>query len=157
MRSNLQDRYCIVGIGETDYSRGSGEARGRSRPRPSSRDGRRRLDSQGRRRDAQLSRRRLDHFVRPRLRHGHQAQLLHGLLRRRVEHRGAGRARNRRDRGGHVRDGGDIPLDERLLAGPNRRHRLKGVGAGFICGSAAPVPTGSPALSRTSPSHSHAT
>ena len=26
MHSNLQDRYCIVGIGETDYSRGSGRS-----------------------------------------------------------------------------------------------------------------------------------
>ena len=26
MHSNLQDRYCIVGVGETDYSRGSGRS-----------------------------------------------------------------------------------------------------------------------------------
>ena len=103
MHSNLQDRYCIVGVGETDYSRGSGRstralateailnAMADAGLTPKDIDGM--LSYHGGR---------LDHLVRARLRHGHQAQLLHGLLRRRIEQRGAGRACYRRDRGWHV-------------------------------------------------------
>ena len=60
----------------------------------------------------------------------HPPQFLHGRGRRRLVDRGADRHRDRPDRGRLLQDGGDLPLDERLFAGADRRHRRALGGAG---------------------------
>ena len=103
----LRDKYAIVGVGETTYTRGSGhdDARaghlgGAQRHRGCRPEGRRR------RRHAVLPVGQFDlldlHRGRPR----HPAQLLHGRVRRRLVDRGADRHGDGRDRSRHVQDRG---------------------------------------------------
>ena len=128
---HLRDKYAIVGVGETTYTRGSGKttrALGTWAVRNA-------IDDAGLKAadvDGMLSYQSGRLHVQPvhRRRSRHPAQLLHGRVRRRLLHRGADRHRHRRDRGRHVQDRRDLPLDERLLPGPHRRHRRAGGGAG---------------------------
>ena len=92
---NLRSKYCIVGVGETEYSRGSG----RTTRAMAVEAIRKAMD------DAGVSSQQVDGImsyhggdsdpgylgdVRP----GHPAKLLHGLLRRWFQHRGAGGTRH---------------------------------------------------------------
>ena len=87
------------------------------------RDPRRRAEGRRYRRHAVLFGRRLDLGDLYRRRSRHPPQFLHGCGRRRLIDRGIGRHRDRADRGRLLQDGGDLPLDERLFAGADRRHR----------------------------------
>ncbi len=120
----LRDKYAIVGVGETTYTRGSGRttrALGSWAVRnamldaglkPSDIDGM--LSYQGGDFDIGDL-----HLRRPR----HAPQFLHGCVRRRLVDRGLGRHRDRPDRGRLLQGRGDFPVDERLFAGADRRHR----------------------------------
>ena len=127
----LRDKYAIVGVGETTYTRGSGRttrALGTWAIRNAMHDaGLKPGDI-----DGMLSYSGNDshHRTVPRRRSGHPAELLHGRARRRIVDRGADRHRHRRDRGRHVQVRGDLPLDERVFAGAHRRHRRALGGAG---------------------------
>ena len=130
---HLRDKYAIVGVGETTYTRGSGmTTRG--------------LGTWAVRNailDAGLTAADVDGMLvlpvgrlhlRPvhRRRPRHPPQFLHGRVRRRLLDRGADRHRHRRDRGRHVQDGRHLPRHERLLPGAHRRHGrpLGGAGGG---------------------------
>ena len=133
MHSNLQDRYSIVGVGETDYSRGSGRstralateailnAMGRAGLTPKDVDG-------------MLSYHGGDSTTSSALAYdmGIRLNFYMDCSGGGSSKRGAGRAGHRRDRGGHVRDGRYLPLHERLLAGPHRRHPRQGIRAGIV-------------------------
>ena len=128
----LRDKYAIVGVGETTYTRGSGmttRALGTWAVRNAIVDAG--LKACRRRRHAVLSVERLDVLAIHRRRPRHPPQFLHGRVRRRLLDRGADRHRHRRDRGRHVQDGGDLPRHERLLPGAHRRHRRARRGAGL--------------------------
>ena len=94
------------------------------------RDPRRRAEGRRHRRHARLFGRRLDQRHLHLRRSRHPPQFLHGRGRRRLLDRGAGRHRDRADRGRLLQDRRDLPLDERLHPGPHRRHRGALGGAG---------------------------
>ena len=128
---HLRDKYAIVGVGETTYTRGSGmttRALGTWAVRNAIEDAG--LKAVRRRRHAVLPVGRFDLRDLHRRRSRHPAQLLHGRVRRRLLDRGADRHRHRRDRGRHVQDGRDLPRHERLQPGAHRRHRRARGGAG---------------------------
>ena len=120
----LRDKYAIVGVGETTYTRGSGRttrALGTWAVRnamldaglkPGDIDGMLSIQG-GNSTSGHL------HLRRSR----HAPQLLHGCDRRRLVDRGADRHRDRPDRGRLLQGRRDLPLDERLFAGAHRRHR----------------------------------
>ena len=120
----LRDKYAIVGVGETTYTRGSGKttrALGTWAVRNAILDaGLKASDI-----DGMLSYSGGDFDLGDvhRRRSRHPPQFLHGRGRRRLVDRGARRHRHRPDRGRLLQDGGDLPLDERLFAGADRRHR----------------------------------
>ena len=127
----LRDKYAIVGVGETTYTRGSGKTtRALGHLGGPQRDPRRRAQSRRHRRHAVLFGRQLDLGDLHRRRSRHPPQFLHGRGRRRVVDRGADRHRHRADRGRLCKTRGDLPLDERLFAGAHRRHRRALGGAG---------------------------
>src|SRR5450631_4862228 len=120
----LRDKYAIVGVGETDFTRGSNRttrALATVAVRNAMRDAG--LKPSRDRRHAVVSIERLGVLAIGRRRPRHPAQFLHGRVRRGIIDRGVGWHRDRRDRGRHVQDGGDLPLDERFLAGADRWHR----------------------------------
>ena len=127
----LRDKYAIVGVGETTYTRGSGvttRALGTWAVRNAIEDaGLKASDI-----DGMLSYQSGDfdlldlHRRRPRA----PAQLLHGRVRRRLVDRGAGRHGDRPDGSRHVQGRGDLPRHERLQPGAHRRHRRARRGAG---------------------------
>ena len=91
--------------------------------RGAQRHGRRGAQGLRDRRHAVVSVQRLGVLALRRRRPRHPAQFLHGRVRRGIVDRGVDRHRDRRHRGRHVQDGGDLPLHERFLAGADRRHR----------------------------------
>ena len=127
----LRDKYAIVGVGETTYTRGSDKttrALGTWAVRNAILDAG--LQGLRHRRHARLFRRRLDQRHVHRRRSRHAPQFLHGCGRRRLVDRGAGRHRDRPHRGRLLQDRRDLPLDERVFAGAHRRHRGALGGAG---------------------------
>ena len=152
---HLRDKYAIVGVGETTYTRGSGKttrALGTWAVRNAIRG--RRPDGLRRRRHAVLPVGRLHlrpvHRRRPR----HPPQFLHGRVRRRLLDGGADRHRHRRHRGRPVQDGRHLPRHERLQPGAHRRHRraLRGRPSPATCCTAAPTAGRAPGRCSASPS-----
>ena len=111
----LRDKYAIVGIGETDYKRGSTQTtRAMATIAVRQRHARRRAEAHRHRRHAVVSVQQFRVLAVRRRRSGHPPQLLHGRVRRRLVDRGLDRHRHRRDRGRHVQDRRHLPLDERF-------------------------------------------
>ncbi|MEJ0070707.1 MAG: hypothetical protein WDO24_20515 [Pseudomonadota bacterium] len=120
---HLRDKYAIVGVGETEYLRGSGKttrALGTIAVRKAIED----AGLTPRDVDGMLSYSSGDSTFAPFIAGdlGIRAEFLHGRVRRRLVDRGAGRHGDRRDRGRHVPHRRDLPRHERLFAGSDRRH-----------------------------------
>ena len=127
----LRDKYAIVGVGETTYTRGSGittRALGTWAVRNAILDaGLKPCDVDGM---LDYSGGDFDVCDVHRRRSRHAPQFLHGCGRRRLLDRGAGRHRDRHHRGRLLQDRRDLPRDERLQPGADRRHRRALGGAG---------------------------
>ena len=120
----LRDKYAIVGVGETTYTRGSGKTT-------------RALGTWAVRNailDAGLKAADIDGMLSYSGGDSTSATFIAGDLGIRLNFymdvvgggsstEALGRHRDRADRGRLLQDGGDLPLDERLFAGPHRRHR----------------------------------
>ena len=145
----LRDKYAIVGVGETTYTRGSGQDDPRARHLGGAQRHRGCRPEGGATSTAccryQSGDSTFSPFIAGDL--GHPAQLLHGRVRRRLVDRGAHRHGDGRDRSRHVQDGGDLPLHERLQPGAHRRHRRarRGAGNGRCTCTCAPTAGRAPA------------
>ena len=127
MNTSLSDKYCIVGVGETEVQPGvRADHPGHGLRGHTEGHGRRRAGLGRRGWHVELPLRRLYsvhiHHVRP----GSSAQLLHGLHRRRVQHRGVGGPGHGRHRSGHGRHHRHLQVHERVLPDTHRGHRGQG-------------------------------